>query len=121
MKLGTIIKAHNAMRELSFRQEISAQLAYLMAKFLTKTESDMAFYGDQIRLLFKKHNGEIKDDGKMIVAPDEVESFNKDVADLENTEAEDPDIRFPLSLLSQELKLSAQQMCQIIDFVDEEK
>lgn len=120
MELLKIINARKALDSLSDREEVGAHLSYWMTKFIVKTESEYDFYASEIRKLFDKYAVKGEND-TMIIQPDKIPDFNIDMETLNKTNVEDPGIRFSLSELSTELKLSMKQMYPLLDFIDEDK
>lgn len=120
MKLITIVNAHNALDAFADKQDIGAHLAYWMTKFVVKTQSDAEFYASKATELYKEF-GEQRDDGDYVVSRDKIVPFQEAMKKLQETEAEDPGIRFSLSELSQGLKLTMKQMYPLMDFIDEDK
>jgi len=122
MKLIKIVNARKVLDSLSDREDVGAHLSYWMTKFVVKTESDHEFYASEMRKLFDKYATKKEGDEDTILIPTEkVAEFNAAVDALNKTDAEDPGIRFSLSELSAELKLSMKQMYPLLDFIDEEK
>lgn len=120
MDLIKIVNARQTIDSFASKEDIGARLAYWMTKFVVKTESDHKFYVDELQKLLRKY-GKENDDGNIVVPAESMEEFSKELTVLQNTDAEDPGIRFSLSELSSELKLSMQQMYTLLDFVDEDK
>ena len=120
MELIKIVNARNALVSLSDREDISLHLSYWMAKFVAKTESEYNFYTIEMRKTFDKY-AQKKDSGDFFIPADQVNNFNADVAKVGETNVEDPGIRFNLSELSSELKLSMKQIYPLLDFIDEDK
>lgn len=122
MELIKIVNARKVLDGLSDREDVGAHLSYWMTKFVVKTEGDHAFYASEMRKLFDKYATKKEgDDDTLVIAADKVVEFNDAVEVLNNTDAEDPGIRFNLSELSTELKLSMKQMYPLLDFIDEDK
>ena len=122
MELIKIVNARKVLDSLSDREDVGAHLSYWMTRFVVKTESDHEFYASEMRKLFDKYATKKEgDDDTVIIAADKVAEFNDAVEALNRTDAEDPGIRFNLSELSAELKLSMKQMYPLLDFIDEEK
>lgn len=122
MELIKIVNARKVLDGLSDREDVGAHLSYWMTKFVVKTEGDHAFYASEMRKLFDKYaTKKGGDDDTLVIAADKVVEFNDAVEVLNNTDAEDPGIRFNLSELSTELKLSMKQMYPLLDFIDEDK
>ena len=118
MKLIQIINARKVLDSFSDNENIGAHLSYWMTKFIAKTEADHNFYVDETRKIFAKYAEEV--DGKLVVSVDKVVAFREEAATIDDTEAEDPGIRFDLSELAAELKLSMKQMYPLLDFINEE-
>jgi len=122
MELIKIVNARKVLDGLSDREEVGAHLSYWMTRFVVKTESDHEFYASEMRKLFEKYATKKEgDEDTLLIAADKVAEFNDAVEALNKTDAEDPGIRFNLSELSAELKLSMKQMYPLLDFIDEEK
>lgn len=122
MELIKVVNARKVLDSLSDREDVGAHLSYWMTKFIVKTESDHEFYASEMRKLFDKYATKKEGDGDTILIPTEkVAEFNAAVDALNKTDAEDPGIRFNLSELSSELKLSMKQMYPLLDFIDEDK
>lgn len=122
MELIKVVNARKVLDSLSDREDVGAHLSYWMTKFVVKTESDHEFYASEMRKLFDKYATKKEGDEDAILIPTEkVAEFNAAVDALNKTDAEDPGIRFNLSELSAELKLSMKQMYPLLDFIDEEK
>ena len=122
MELIKVVNARKVLDSLSDREDVGAHLSYWMTKFVVKTESDHEFYASEMRKLFEKYATKKEgDEDTLLIAADKVAEFNDAVEALNKTDAEDPGIRFNLSELSAELKLSMKQMYPLLDFIDEEK
>lgn len=119
MKLITVVKAYNALDTLADNDSITARVSYWIAKFISKTQDDVKFYQHEVTKLFDKYGTKNKD-GTMTVPSDVMEEFTKKVEELEATEAQDPGIRFKLSDLTGEMKISPKNMYPLLDFIDEE-
>ena len=120
MELIKILNAREALDSMSNKENVGAHLSYWMAKFVAKTENEYMFYASEANKLFDKY-GEKKDDGTRFVPAAKISEFNVAIDTLNKTDVEDPGIRFSLSELSSELKMSMKQMYNLLDFVDEEK
>lgn len=118
MKLITIVNAHNVIDGLADKENIGAHLAYWMTKFVVKTQDEAAFFQTEMRKLFEKY-GTKNEDGAYAVPNENAAAFAKDAEALQNTEVEDPGIKFSLSELSTELKLSLKQMYPLLEFINE--
>ena len=120
MEFIKVLNARTVLDSLSDRENIGAHLAYWMTKFVAKTEGDYNFYASEMRKLFDTY-AEKDDDGNTYVPTEKIAEFNAAVAELNKTEVEDPGIKFNLSELSAELKLSMKQMYPLLDFIEEDK
>ena len=122
MELGKIINARKVLEEFAEKDDICARLAYWMAKFVAKTDSEQMFYATGIKKLFDKYavarNGDV--DASPCVPADKLDEFYAEINEFAKTEVEDPGIRFSLSELSTELKASVKQMYPLLDFIDED-
>ena len=122
MELIKVVNARKVLDSLADRVDIGAHLAYWMTKFVVKTESDHEFYASEMRKLFEKYATKKEgDEDTLFITNEKVAEFNAAVDVLNKTDAEDPGIRFNLSELSTELKLSMKQMYPLLDFIDEDK
>lgn len=122
MELIKIINAKNVIDSFAEREDIGAHLSYWMTKFVVKTQPEHDFYIAEMRKLFNKYADKTKETDEMItIPPENVAVFNQAVKELECTDVEDPEIRFFLSELSAELKISMKQMYPLLDFIDESK
>ena len=122
MELIKVVNARKVLEGFADVDGIGAHLAYWMTKFVVKTESDYNFYTTEMFKLFDKYATKKEGDGDtFIIASAKVEEFNAAVSSLETVDVEDPGIRFSLSELATELKLSMKQMCPLLDFIDEDK
>ena len=122
MEIVKIVNARKVLEGLSEKEDIGAHLSYWMTKFIAKTENEYAFYMTEIRKLFDKYAS--KEDGGedvVVIPPERVPDFNVAVESLNKTIVEDPGIRFNLSELSTELKLSMRQMYPLLDFINEDE
>lgn len=119
MKLIKIINARQVLDSLADEKDIGAHLSYWMTKFVVKTESDYLFYLSETQKVFNKYAN--AENGELVITADKAEAFAAEIAEINNTEAEDPGIRFDLSELAAELKLSMKQMYPLLDFINENK
>lgn len=119
MELIKIINARAVLESFSDKENIGAHLAYWMTKFVAKTANEHKFYVTEMRKLFDKYAD--KKDDSLVVPPEKVAEFNVAVEALNKTDVEEPNIRFNLSELAQELKISMKQMYPLLDFIEEDK
>ena len=120
MELIKIINARTVLDSFADKEDIGAHLSYWMTKFIAKTQPDQEFYAGEARKIFDKY-AEKKEDDKRVVPADKVLRFQEELNGLGQTEAEDPGVRFNLSELAAELKLSMRQMYPLLDFINEDK
>lgn len=119
MNIIKVVNARNVLKEFSDDKNISTRLAYLMTKFIAVTETESEFYMAELRKIVNKYAK--TEDGKeeAIIPAENIEGFNKEVFELNETPISDPGIRFSLSELSENLKLSMKQMRHLLDFINE--
>lgn len=120
MELIKIVNASQTLNSLADKNDIGAHLAYWMTKFVVKTASEREFYYAKGKEIVSKYAVE-NENGDRVIPVEKIEAYNKEMTDLENTDVEDPGIKFALSELSQELKLSMKQMYPLLDFIEEDK
>lgn len=121
MELIKVVNARKVLDSLSDREDVGAHLSYWMTKFVVKTESEHEFYAAEMRKLFDKFSTKKDGDEDIIIIPnDKVAEFNAAVDVLNKTDVEDPGIRFDLSELASELKMSMRQMYSLLDFINDE-
>ena len=119
MELIKIINARNIFNKFVDRNDIGFHLSYWMTKFIAKTENDERFYMSELQKIIKKY---AKNQDETLHIPEEhIDIFNSEVEKLEKTKVEDPMIRFNLSELAEELKMSMRQIYPLLDFIDEDK
>lgn len=122
MELIKIINVRQVLESIADKEDVGAHLSYWMAKFIMKTEGEHNFYVAEMRKLLDKFATKKEgDEGVTLVPSDRIADFNNAVEALNNTSVEDPGIRFNLSELSAELKLSMRQMYPLLDFINEEQ
>ena len=120
MELIKVVNARNVLDNLSDLEDLGAHLAYWMTKFVVKTGNEHDFYVAETRKLIDKY-ADVGEDGSFHVCRENIEEFNKAVEALNQTDVEEPGIRFNLSELSSVLKLSMKQRYSLLDFIDEDK
>ena len=120
MELIKVVNAKRTLEGLASQENIGAHLAYWMTRFVVQAQHEHDFYIAETKKLIEKYS-EPKEDGGVYIPPEKAEEFNNAVDELGRTDVEAPKIKFALSELSRELKMSMKQMYQIIDFVDESK
>lgn len=119
MNIVKVVNARNVLKEFFDDKNISTHLLYLMTKFIAVTETESEFYMAELRKIVNKY-AKIEDGKEEAIIPAEnIEDFNKEVSELNETPIPDPGIRFNLSEISDNLKLSMKQMQHLFDFIDE--
>jgi hypothetical protein len=119
MKLIDIISARQTLDKFADK-DISGHLSYWMTKFVVKTQADYEFYVNEVRKIFKKY-AEKQDGDELVIPANKVADYNRDISELEATEAEDPGIRFDLCEINAELKLTMRQMYTLMNFINEDQ
>ena len=120
MRISQILLAREAINSIDRTAQLDVKLVYTLTKFLTKTQNDYNFYISCVQDILNEYS-EIAEDGRLMIVPERIDDFNRKMRELENLEVEDPGIRFALSDLSNELKLSMKQIFPLLDFIDEDK
>ena len=120
MELIKIIEAKKVLEEIADKEDVSAHLSYWMAKFISKTQDEHEFFIEETRKLMDKY-GSKGENGGYTIAKEKLSDFNCALYALQNTDVEDPGIRFSLSEMSRELKLSVKQMFPLLDFIREDE
>ena len=118
MKLITIVNANNVINGFADKEDIGAHLAYWFTKFVVKTQDEVTFFQTEVRKLFDKY-GVKGEDGALSVPGENAAAFAQEADKLQNTEVQDPEIRFSLSEISAELRVSLKQMYPLLDFINE--
>lgn len=121
MKLGKLIKARKVISTHS-NEAISVPLAYKMMKFMKVSDSEDTFYITKIREIIAKYKDPEQNnsnDGKVRIQKGKETICQAELSDVENTEAETPNIKFSLSELT-ELKLTVQELFSLDEFIIEE-
>ena len=119
MEIIKIVNARNAIESLADLDNIGSTLAYWMTKFISKTKSEQEFYSAEVNKLIGKY-AEKNEDGTMSIRAEDCEEFEDAISKLNDTDVEDPGIRFKLSELTSDIKLSMKQMYPLLDFIDED-
>ena len=120
MELIKIVNARQTIDSLSDRENIGAHLSYWMTKFVAQTKNEHEFYAKEMQKLFDTYGVKSEDD-RIVIPTERVAQFQDAVIALEHTDVATPSIRFNLSELASELKLSMKQMYPLLDFIDEDK
>lgn len=102
----------------------SIQTKYKIAKFLKATEDDETFFNETMKKIIfecteKDEDGNVKQapNGGFFIKPEEVDSFNERVSELNDTEATNVDIRFTIDELSY-FELSAKDLIALDNIID---
>lgn len=120
MELIKIVNARKVLDSFANREEVCAHLAYWMTKFVVKTGSEQTFYYNEMNKLLEKY-AEKNEDDTLRIPNERISEFNQAMDELNQTDVEDPGIRFNLSEIATELRLSMKQMYPLLDFIDEDK
>lgn len=119
MELIKIINARKVINDFAETENISARLAYQMTKFIMSTQTEAEFYAKEMKKLFEKH-GTKCDSGEVSILPENVSKFLAEAKKIEETEVDDPKIKFLLSEML-ELKLSMKQIYPLMDFIKDDE
>lgn len=120
MELIKVINARKTIESIADRDDISAHLAYWLTKFVVKSDHEDKFYTEELRKLAAKY-ADVQQDGSIHVKDEFKQQFEEELTKLNSTDVADPGIRFKLTELNKELKLSVKQMYTFIDFVEEDE
>ena len=120
MELIKVLGAKNVLESLSDREDISASLSYWMTKFVIECETEYNFYCTEMQKLIDKYK-DPNAKGEVKIAEDKQAEFAAEIEKLEKMDVEAPKIRFPLSEIAGELKLSMKQIYPLMDFIEETK
>lgn len=118
MKLIDLISARRTVEELAPNGELPFSVAYRIAKFLSLTQTDNAFFEERMKGIITKHLDRV-DDGNIFIKKDEIEEYNSEVEELQNMEVSAPDIKFQLNKLDGIVKLSPAQILSLLEFIEE--
>lgn len=119
MELVKLVNAKN-MIETFAEEEIGTHLAYLVAKFISLTTTDIDFYNNAVKDLVSKYATQ-DENGTLIIEEDKRAEFEKKVEELNKTEIVEPNIKFPLSELTSAKHITPKKIYPLLDFIDEEK
>lgn len=119
MKLKDIVAASNVIDRFALKEDMGVHLAYMMSKFIVSTKEDVAFYQKKLDELLLKY--QVTQDANGIKTEGDYEEFSNALKELQETDVIDPGIRFSLSELSNELKMSPQQIYPLLNFIEEDK
>lgn len=120
MELIKVVNAKKVLESMADKEDIGAHLSYWMTRFVVKAQHEHDFYLSETRKLISKY-AETDEDGSVRIPTDKIEEFNNAVEELGKTDVEAPNIKFALSEISSELKLSMKQMYSLLDFIDDNK
>lgn len=125
MKLGSLIQAGRIINSQANKQ-VSAQLAYKMMKFMKAIKDEQEFYDSELNKIIedcaqKGEDGKISQtEGRIQISNGKMNECQTRMNSLNETEIEQPKIRFKLSELS-ELKLSMADCFSLDEFITEEE
>ena len=119
MKLIKLIEAMNVIGNLDNNNDISSKLAYMLAKFTTQSRDEYKFYFDELEKILEKYGASFED-GNYKIPKENREAFEYAVSELQGTEVSEPAIKFPLSEITKDLKLSIKQMVALLDFINDD-
>ncbi|MGN0819834.1 MAG: hypothetical protein ACI4M6_05505 [Christensenellaceae bacterium] len=122
MKLIKIIKARHVLKS-HFDEKISPMVAYKIMKFIKSTDDESEFYSDKLKKIIEdyglrddKGNLKLDDCGGVLIAPAKLNKCNELILELQNTEVDNPIVRFSLDELN-EFKLSVADLSILEDFL----
>ena len=118
MKLIDVISAYKMIDSLADETGIGTRLAYKMTKFLIETQKEIDFYNASTKRLVAKYS--VKEDGKVSIPPENEAQIEADMKKLGESEVDEPSVRFSLTELSGELKLTMRQIYPLMPFVDDD-
>lgn len=124
MKISNIETLKPTLLILS-QKELSFRLSYKVSKFLDKVEKDSQFYAEKLRNIVQKYalrdeNGEIVFEGDNVkIAPSSLAAAEKELADLNDIDIEDPNIFFTLDEF-EGLEIKPSELTGLLPFIKEE-
>ena len=107
------------------QKDLPFRLSYKVSKFLDKVEKDSQFYTEKLRNIVQKYalrdeNGEIIVEGDNIkIAPFSLAAAEKELADLNDIDIEDPNIFFTLDEF-EGLEIKPSELTGLLPFIKEE-
>lgn len=107
------------------QKDLPFRLSYKVSKFLDKVEKDSQFYTEKLRNIVQKYalrdeNGEIIVEGDNIkIAPSSIAAAEKELADLNDIDIEDPNIFFTLDEF-EGLEIKPSELTGLLPFIKEE-
>lgn len=126
IKLGKLIMAHRTL-EAYAKERVCVKLAYKIFLFRKKAAEHEEFFGDKANGIIKEYS--LKDDtgktkydanGNALIDTAKTEECKKAIAEVENLAVEKPSLDFTLEELS-EIKISAEDIAHLEDFITEEE
>ena len=126
MKLNNLIQARNVIGRFA-KEQLSAQLAYKLMKFLKTSDSEDVFYNERLTAIIQQY-AERDAEGKYIkenndsfkILKDKVDECREAILALNGMDVDAPSIRLYLEELA-ELKLSIKEMAFLDEFIIEEE
>ena len=125
MILGTVLSAKNILSTY-MNAKVRGTFAYKMMKFIRDAETEEEFFTSEISQILDKYAQKtpegnlVYEDGGYKIEPEHIEAFQSELNALQNTEVERPRITFTLSDF-EDLSISANEMCILSEFMDEDK
>ena len=125
MKLNNLIQARNIISRFS-QEELSANLAYKLMKFLKMSDNEDIFYNEKLTAIIQQY-AEKDAEGKYIkekesfrILKDKVDECRVALQELNDLQVDKPSISLYLAEL-EELKLSIKEMAYLDEFIIEEE
>lgn len=124
MKISNIETLKPTLLILS-QKDLPFRLSYKVSKLLDKVEKDSQFYTEKLRNIIQKYalrdeNGEIVFEGDNVkIAPSSLAAAEKELADLNDIDIEDPNIFFTLDEF-EGLEIKPSELTGLLPFIKEE-
>lgn len=124
MKISNIENLKPTLLILS-QKDLPFRLSYKVSKLLDKVEKDSQFYTEKLRNIIQKYakrdeNGEIVFEGDNVkIAPSSLAAAEKELADLNDIDIEDPNIFFTLDEF-EGLEIKPSELTGLLPFIKEE-
>lgn len=124
MKIATIETLKPTLLILS-QKDLPFRLSYKVSKLLDKVEKDSQFYTEKLRNIIQKYakrdeNGKIIFEGENVkIEPASLAAAEKELADLNDIDIEDPNIFFTLDEF-EGLEIKPSELTGLLPFIIEE-
>lgn len=124
MKIATIETLKPTLLILS-QKDLPFRLSYKISKLLDKVEKDSQFYTEKLRNIIQKYakrdeNGKIIFEGVNVkIEPASITAAEKELADLNDIDIEDPNIFFTLDEF-EGLEIKPSELTGLLPFIKEE-